>query len=394
MKIAFVTTHMTLMGGGGKFLRDFANKLCEKGHNITIVAQKIDRNKYKFHHKVKLIEIGGPLPSNPIYWINFKRIKKKYLDVLNGLKIDIITSIHFPTNYFCINVVKKDGLKHVHYCLEPYRIFYDKKYYSNASFFKKLLFLIVKFFFKKYDIEGTIGADHIICISKFIRNKVKNIYGRESMLHYLGVEINNYSDKINGFDLHSKLNLKKTPPIIFTLGLTHYMKGSKELIEIFNKILKKIPETILLIGGWIEKQNRKIIVNLMRKLNISSKNVIFYGFIEENLLDFFYAKSILTLYTTIDEPYGLIPLESMKNGTPVIAFEGAGPSETIINGKTGYLIIYGEFNKIARKTINLIKDIELRDSFSKNAREHVRKKFSIEESIEKLESIFTEILSK
>ena len=76
MKIAFVTTHMTLFGGGGKFLRDFANKLCERGHQITIVAQVIDRNKYKFHDKVKLIQIGGPLPSNPLYWINFKRIKK------------------------------------------------------------------------------------------------------------------------------------------------------------------------------------------------------------------------------------------------------------------------------------------------------------------------------
>ena len=42
-------------------------------------------------------------------------------------------------------------------------------------------------------------------------------------------------------------------------------------------------------------------------------------------------------YTAIDEPFGLIPLESMNYGIPVIAFEG-GPSETIIDGLAGYLI--------------------------------------------------------
>ena len=72
---------------------------------------------------------------------------------MNELQVDLITSIHFPTNYFCLNVRKKDNLKHIHYCLEPYRIFYDKKYCSNAPIFKRLSFLIVKLFFKKFDME-------------------------------------------------------------------------------------------------------------------------------------------------------------------------------------------------------------------------------------------------
>ena len=53
--------------------------------------------------------------------------------------------------------------------------------------------------------------------------------------------------------------LKKVTPIIFTLGLTHHIKGEKELIIIFQKILKEIPNSILLIGGWVGK--KKPIIN-------------------------------------------------------------------------------------------------------------------------------------
>ncbi len=51
----------------------------------------------------------------------------------------------------------------------------------------------------------------------------------------------------------------------------------------------------------------------------------------------------------IDESYGLIPLESMKNGTPIIAFKG-GPSETILDGQTGYLIKNYNFNDFVKKS--------------------------------------------
>ena len=41
MKIVFVISHLTVFVGAGKFLMDYANKFCEKGHSITIVTQKI-----------------------------------------------------------------------------------------------------------------------------------------------------------------------------------------------------------------------------------------------------------------------------------------------------------------------------------------------------------------
>ena len=106
MKITFVTSHLTLFGGGGKVIMDFSNELVERGYEINVVAQKIDQEKYIFKKSVNLIEIGGPLPSNPIHWLKLKKIKKKYVRVLNSLDSDLTISLNFPSNYFCMNIKK------------------------------------------------------------------------------------------------------------------------------------------------------------------------------------------------------------------------------------------------------------------------------------------------
>lgn len=77
----------------------------------------------------------------------------------------------------------------------------------------------------------------------------------------------------------------------------------------------------------------------------------------------------------------------MKNGTPVIAFEG-GPSETIIDGLTGFLIQNQDTNQFAQKALKLIKDKELYNKFSKNAKTHIKEMFNFEKSISDLELLF------
>ena len=49
MKIAFVFTDLHKIGGASKFFRDTANGLCERGHNIIVIAQKINQDVFKFN---------------------------------------------------------------------------------------------------------------------------------------------------------------------------------------------------------------------------------------------------------------------------------------------------------------------------------------------------------
>jgi len=392
MKIVFVTTHLTVFGGGGIFIRDFANELSANGHRITIVAQKINTNNYKFNANISLIEVGGPLPSKPLYWIKFREIKMKYLNVLNRLNSGILISIHFPTNYFCSKFYRKNNYKHIYYCLEPYRPFHDKFYYLNTSIMEKIRFFMLRVFFKKYDIEGACNADRIICISNFIKNKVRLCYDKIGIVNYFGVEIKNVFNVERNLNTKLRLLSRSNKRIILTLGLTHHMKGIKDLINIFKKVLIEMPETILIIVGWMSKRVDKLIKKYVKNSKIPFKNIKFCGFVNNEVLTYLYKKSFLTFYTAIEESFGLIPLESMKYGTPVIAFKGGGPPETILNGETGYLIKYGDLDKFVEKAITLIKNKDLYMEFSKKAQKHVKQNFSLENSVSNLELLFQKLI--
>ena len=394
MKITFVTSFLTVFGGAGKFLRDYANKFCEKGHDITVVAQKIDQKSYRFDNRISLIEVGGHLQTHPFHWIRFNKIKKKYVEILSNLDSDLLISLHFPSNYFCACFNKTKKIKHIYYCLEPFRAFHDKVFISNAPTFQKIIFWILKLRFKKFDIEGALAADKIISISNFIRKRVKECYDKDSIVHYIGVDIHDDSDIIEDFNIMQKLNIKGNFPIFLALGYTHHMKGARELIYIFNKILMEISDATLLIGGWMKKKNKETFRKLIKKLKIPHEHIIFFGFVRNDLLKKIYAQATLTLYTALNESYGLIPLESMERGVPVIAFEGGGPSETIQDGKTGYLIENYSIDDFAKKAINLIKDENLYGKISDNAKKHVRTCFNFEKSVLNLEMILKDIVSE
>ena len=390
MKITFVTTHLTIYGGGSKFLVDYANKLIKRGHEITVVAQKINYKHFQFDKAIKIIEIGGLLPSSVLYWFNFIGIKKKYINILNKLNTDFIISVHFPTNYFCYLVKRKKELKYLHFCLEPYLFFHKKAYYRHESFLRRVILWFFRKVFAGLDIKGTQQADEIICISKFTKKQVRAIYKRDGILHYLGVKTNITYDQKN-FNLKKKLKIAEDAQILLALGLTHYLKGAKELLFIYNRILKQIPEAILLIGGNITKENQIIINYLEEKLKLPPNKIVRYGFIKQEFLNEIYAQSALTIYTAKQEPFGLIPLESMINGTPVIAFNLGGPNETIINGKTGFLAEPYYYSDFAQKAINIVKNKDLRERFAINAIKHIKSKFDLEMCISHFESILNNI---
>jgi len=66
-------------------------------------------------------------------------------------------------------------------------------------------------------------------------------------------------------------------------------------------------------------------------------NIVFLGKVSDEELVGLYSNALYTLFAFNHEPFGYIPVESMACGTPVLTYEKQGPSETVINGKTGWL---------------------------------------------------------
>src|SRR3989338_270698 len=90
-----------------------------------------------------------------------------------------------------------------------------------------------------------------------------------------------------------------------------------------------------------------------------------------------------------EEPFGLVMIESMSCGTPVIGFNRGSVPEVIVDGKTGFIVDPNEGVEGLRKALIKLTSINF-----KNCREHVVNNFSLEKMVENYEKVYSEILNK
>ena len=101
-----------------------------------------------------------------------------------------------------------------------------------------------------------------------------------------------------------------------------------------------------------------------------------------------YNESLLTLSLSTFDTFGLVPLESLACGTPVIAFNVAGYRETMQHEKSGYLVEF-DANEIAKTIQMLVADRALRQNIGEVGRQWVQQEWTWEKHINHVESLLT-----
>jgi glycosyltransferase involved in cell wall biosynthesis len=143
-------------------------------------------------------------------------------------------------------------------------------------------------------------------------------------------------------------------------------KGFEFLAQVTEQLVKeRLAFKLLVVGG-----NRNPVVEAdVRKLFDSVKeHVIFAGFRTGVDLAMAYAVGDLFLHCSITETFGLVVLEAMASGMPVIARDQGGPSDIIRHEKTGYLVPPQDLEGFSRRTLEVCKDHNLRSRLAVVAR--------------------------
>ncbi len=159
------------------------------------------------------------------------------------------------------------------------------------------------------------------------------------------------------------------------------VKRVKDVVRIFDKVNRKIPCKLLMIGDGPERLQAE---ELCRELGMESR-VRFLGKIR--VIEKMLAISDVFVLPSETESFGLVALEAMASETAVISTNSGGISEVNIEGKTGFLSSVGDVDKMAEDTITLLKDRELLKSFKINALAHA-KSFSIQDVLPKYNAIY------
>lgn len=200
--------------------------------------------------------------------------------------------------------------------------------------------------------------------------------------------INFVATVYNGIDIN-KFAPTKNPErdYIFWAGRVIDKKGPMEAIQ----VAKQLNTPLIMAGNITESDYFEQNI----KKEIDGKLIQFIGEISEEEMIKLFQNAKLTLFPIKwNEPFGLIPVESMACGTPVIAYANGGVKETIIDEKTGYLVEekVGIEELITKTETILDMADEQYKKMCQNCREHVVNNFSLQKMVDDYEKIYYSLI--
>ncbi|GAB3527418.1 glycosyltransferase [Arthrobacter monumenti] len=156
------------------------------------------------------------------------------------------------------------------------------------------------------------------------------------------------------------------PNRVVVVARTHPKKRVDEAIRTFRKVLDGNPKAFLEVFGfgYGDAEEAKV-VKLIDELDLNQK-VRFVPFTSHP--GEIYDGACVTLMTSASEGFGLVLLESMSHGVPVVAYDANyGPRDVIIDGQNGFLAAFGDSDILAEKVLEIMGDPNLRTRLGKNA---------------------------
>ena len=182
-------------------------------------------------------------------------------------------------------------------------------------------------------------CDAIICTSTAVEREIrKQISLKTIYTIYDPIEINKQSPEnsliLNQFNFNSHKAF-----IISSVGILDPRKGHDTAIQIISEIIKKIPESVLLIiGGELSSKNeeKSRLTEMVKSLYIE-EHVIFGGHIE-NIDQIYRISDIILALSKDGEAFGRVPLEAASNHRITIGTNIGATPEIIKHGKTGFLV--------------------------------------------------------
>lgn len=210
--------------------------------------------------------------------------------------------------------VRSDAL-HVCYCYTPMRYIWDQydEYFGpgRSSLTNRLAMKMFVNYLRRWDRRTARDVDHFVAISQNVRERIRRIYDRDATVIYPPVDVARY--KVSG---------KDEGYFLIVSALVPY-KRVDLAVEAFNRL----GERLVIIGTGAERKKLQ---------SIAGKNIEFLGWVDDQYLPSYFERCRALIFPG-EEDFGIVPVEAMATGKPVIAFAKGGALETVVDGTTGIL---------------------------------------------------------
>ncbi len=391
MMRVLLVNHFPLEGSGsGIYTKNIAKRLVEYGHEVEVIVVDKYKNRGEGFPVKTIINYDFPCftthphSNNQFYHLTndemddylstfIKTIDKE----VNNFKPDIIHCQHIWVAPFAASKTEVPYIITAHGTdIKGFKK--DKRYHHIA-------------------LKAAENAEKIITISKYINKSVKK---------HFPVEDNKLKLILNGFDENifhpknlDKLNvlsnyinkdlteLDDIKLINFTGKLTDF-KGVDLLLKAAEIYEKEFDNVITLIIG--DGELREQLKQLKEDLNLES--VFFLGNLPQETVAELYSIANITIIPSRVEPFGLVALESLACGTPVIASK-AGGLQDFVNNKVGRFFPMNDYHALSKEIIDALKNDE-KSKKGEKASEYALSNYSWNRVIDELLEVYNEVIKE
>jgi Glycosyltransferase len=383
-RLKIAVFHNLPSGGAKRALYDHVKYLSNSGHEVDVFVPETANETFlplvKIVNNLKVFPVKTGVLRSWIYsklnsndsdtdLISMKDLESAEKDIataVNNEDYDVVLSEQdrFTMSPFFLKYIKTPT---VYYCQQPLRndkiLEETSAIVEDSNPFKKA--------WKTYNLNNTFTIDeinakharYIVANSYFSRESILRTYGMNSFVSYLGIDANMFKP------LHIP-----DENFVLSVGSCTPIKGYDFTVRSLAIINEKIRPEFVIISNHSPPKWKNYIENLANKLKVK---LTILDLVNDTELIELYNKAKVVIYAPYLEPFGLIPIESMSCGTPVVAVKEGGVRETVVHNETGLLIDRDE-KLFAHAITALLMNPEKRCEMSKKAVKTIQNFWTIE----------------
>lgn len=357
-----------IVGGISRVVYDLSQNLGKRGNDIHVITcwepgtKELEIDKYVTVHR---IHVYNNISNNFVEWVlqlNFAMLEYA-IKLLKNEPFDIIHAHDWLVAYTS-KLLKET------YNIPLITTIHATEYGRNNGIHNEMQHSIS-------NIEQWLSkeSDRVIVNSNYMKREIQNIFALpEDKISIInnGVDLHKFDNTIND-PVFRKNYAAENEKIVLFVGRLVNEKGIHILIDAIPKIISNYNNVKFIIAGKGPCLNG--LMEQSCRLGIFNR-VYFTGFVSEEVLLKLYKCSDIGVFPSIYEPFGIVALEGMVAGIPLVVSNTGGLGEIINHKHDGMTFYNGNSNSLADCIIELLKDNELSKNICAAAKEKVHKNYN------------------
>lgn len=397
--VADVSIHKVI-GGAERVLFEQSTRLAQRGHNVHIMTRgllghKIDKELIQGVWEWRYdVDQGNPLLFIKSTYLNGKRL----FELLHSeYRFDCI-NLHQP--FSGLGVIRSPLCKRIKKVYTCHSLSFEEfktRTPKPGGLIERGVYSLNSRGRKYVEKKVMNNCDWVVVLSEFTRNRLYRFYGiTEKKIEIIpgGVDLERFYPAHDKVKIRKGLNLPGEKTILLTVRNLVPRMGLENLIIAIKEVVKMASDIYLVLGG--EGPLKKDLIDLTSQLGVED-SIRFEGFIPEEELPAYYRMADLFVLPTLElEGFGLVTLEALASGVPVLGTPIGGTVEILkkLNPKLLFKDINSE--SIAELILDTHREFQKnpvsQGRLSIQCRRFVEQNYSWKKNVDRLEDLFREIL--